>query len=638
MEKVTILNEIVNQLTDNFTKSKSVNYLYGMCKKIVENKINALEEYDFQNLLNWLKEIKISYCKSKYKCIKRIVYSFNNYINNGFINTKTKIIYDNDKSQFKKISENSKQIITEYLKSKSEYKESSFLYLRNIISYYFLFIERNNLNYKNVDCDYIFKFKSYVNSLNLTKTSKLKILNTNAKFIYETSENIKNKTNSIILDSLNDKYVEKIINIPHIDLKCFNLTFDKIDFNKIPLFSKELKDRKYANKTIIHAKRIVNHLLFFSFYWNIPLNLSNTLIWSKYVYENILKDKEYRSIGIKFIEFLQTGTFLNSNSYFDSMESLPHKIRHKIDDIPLWSKEMVDKYITYRKKLGYKENTICMDCNSIFRFITYLTNLGINSYESIKPEHIFSFVAKDPHSTEEGKNAYIIRVKGFLIFLKDNNIINLYIDSKILGGFRIKKKIINVISNGDIEKITSRKYAKPFEIRALAIFLLGIKCGLRSIDIVNLKFKNISFKEKTLKIVQIKTEKEILLPVPTCVLNSIYHYVKNVRPKSSSEYIFISFKIPFGKLNGSICGKSFNSLTKINGIEEKKYKGFHICRKTYASSIINKTKDVNITAYSLGHSDNSTVDEYVSINTSNMHECPLSLSIIGFGGFSNGSL
>lgn len=638
MEKVTILNEIVNQLTDNFTKSKSINYLYGMCKKIVENKINELGEYNFKNLSNWLEEIKNNCCKSKYKCIKRIAYSFNYYITNGFINAKARIIYDNDNSQFKKISENSKQIITEYLKNKSEYKESSFLYLRNIIAYYFLFIERNNLNYKNVNCDYIFKFKSYVKSLNLSKTSELKILNTNAKFIYDTSENIKNKVNSIILCSLNEEYAEKIINIPRTDLKLFNLNYDKIDFNKIPLFFKELKDRKYASKTIVHAKRISNHLLFFSFFWDIPLNKNNVLLWSKYVYENILKDKEYRSIGIKFIEFLQCGTFSNSHSYLDSIPSLPHKMHHKIDDIPLWSKEVTDKYIAYRKKLGYKENTICMDCNAIFRFITYLTKLGINSYESIKPEHIFSFAAEDPHSTEEGKNAYITRVKGFLTFLKDNNVIDLHIDSKILGGFRIKKKIINIISDVDIEKITSRKYINPFEIRALAIFLLGIKCGLRSVDIVNLKFKNVSFKEKILKIIQIKTEKEIVLPVSTLVLNSIYNYVKNVRPKSSSEYIFISFKIPFEKLNRSICCKSFNAIAKINGIEENKYKGFHICRKTYASSIINKTKNINITAYSLGHSDNSTVDEYVSINTSHMHECPLSLNEIGFGGFSNGSL
>lgn len=79
-------------------------------------------------------------------------------------------------------------------------------------------------------------------------------------------------------------------------------------------------------------------------------------------------------------------------------------------------------------------------------------------------------------------------------------------------------------------------------------------------------------------------------------------------------------------------------LKKRNGIAQDRYRGFHICRKTYASSIINRTKDIDITAYSLGHSDNSTVDDYISIDVSNMHECPLGLKDIGYGGLGNGSL
>ena len=172
----------------------------------------------------------------------------------------------------------------------------------------------------------------------------------------------------------------------------------------------------------------------------------------------------------------------------------------------------------------------------------------------------------------------------------------------------------------------------------MLFFCWASKCGLRSVDIVNLKFRNISFKDRILKIVQIKTQKEIVLPIPVIALNAIYNYVKNVRPKSSSEYIFISFHVPFENLNRKICKSAFDIIKKLNGIDPNKYKGFHICRKTYASSIINRTKDVDITAYSLGHSDNSTIDEYISIDISNMRECPLSLEAIGYGGFKNESL
>lgn len=633
MDTTTILNEVVNQLTDNFKKGESVNYLYKMCKKIVENKINENQEYDFESLLDRLDEIRGKYSKSKYKCIKRIVYGLNYYISNETLCSNIRFVYKTNNSQFKKVSKDSQQIITKYIDEKYKHNKNYFPYLRNYLSYYFLFIEKHNLDYKTISYDEMFRFKSFIKSFNLSDRSNANIYNISSKFIYETSKDWKTKISSLIINTRNKKYVEKIINIKENVLKSFDTNNVKINFDNIPSFFNELRKRKYSNKSILHSKKIANELLFFSFYYNIPLTMGNALLWSEFVNKNIVHDLEYRSYGIKFVEFLQTRTLSHLNSYFDSFKLNPHEKRSQIDNIPSWSKPVVDKYIAYRKRLGYKSSTICMDSNSIFRFIVYISNLKINDYALIKPEHVLSFASSDVHSSVEGKNAYIAHVRSFLTFLLDEKIINFYISSRILGKFRLKKKIIEIIDKEDILKITSKKYTAINEIRAYAIFLLGLKCGLRSIDIINLKFKNISFIDKTLKIMQVKTQKEIVLPIPIIVLNAIYDYVKNVRPKTSSEYVFISFHTPFEQLNRTVCRRSLNLLLKTNGINQNKYKGFHICRKTYASSIINKTQDINITAFSLGHSDNSTVDDYISIDALNMFECPLSLDAIGYGGF-----
>ena len=80
-----------------------------------------------------------------------------------------------------------------------------------------------------------------------------------------------------------------------------------------------------------------------------------------------------------------------------------------------------------------------MDYNSIFRFVTYLTDLHIDNFKQVRPKHLFSFSSFDKHSTIEGVNAYLTRVRMFLIFLKDNNVINFYIDTQIFKGVRLKK-------------------------------------------------------------------------------------------------------------------------------------------------------------------------------------------------------
>lgn len=639
MYAITILNDVVEQLTDQFEKCESVNYLYRVCKKIVEEKIVETEEFDFGRMLTWLDEIKARCYKGKYKCIKRIVYGLNDYLNHREFSSTIRFVYQNDNSQFRKTSKASQQIISDYV-SKSRRCSLDFQsYLKSCIGYYFLFLERNNLDYKNISYDDIFRFRDYISSLKLSCQSTKKILNTNAKFIYDTGADLKTRVGSLILRTTHANYIEKISSIQHDVIGSFDLT-DKvvIDYDRIPLFFEELRRKKYTVKSQIHAKRIAYELLFFSFRYNIPLTFGNTFLWAKFVCGNIAYDLEYRSFGIKFVEFLQKGTLAYLNSFSDSPKSSPHIRKHQIDDIPSWSKPMVDKYIAYRRNLGYRANTINMDCNSIYRFITYISDLGIDDYPSIRLEHVLSFASSDAHSTVEGRNAYITRVKGFLIFLRDTGVIDLHIDSRIIGRFRNEKKLIKIISEEDVRKITSREYTDASAIRAYAIFLLGIKCGLRSIDIVNLKFGDISFRDRTLRIIQIKTGKEIVLPIPVIVLNAIYDYVKNVRPESSSEYIFVSFHVPFEKMSRRMCEAAFDMLKKRNGIAQDRYRGFHICRKTYASSVINRTKDIDITAYSLGHSDNSTVDDYISIDVSNMHECPLGLKDIGYGGLGNGSL
>lgn len=70
MDTIRVLHDVINQLTDNFKKSESVNDLYKACRKIVEAKIAETKLYDFSHLLSWLDEMKLRCYKGKYKCTK----------------------------------------------------------------------------------------------------------------------------------------------------------------------------------------------------------------------------------------------------------------------------------------------------------------------------------------------------------------------------------------------------------------------------------------------------------------------------------------------------------------------------------------------------------------------------------------
>ncbi len=633
MNIITALDDVVYQLTDGFSKTKSVNYLYDSCKKEVEQILTEMEVFDFKCLLNWLKENETKYYKGKHKCFKRIIYALNDYLNNKAVSSESKFSYPNDNSHFNKLSEDSKRIIFDYVRSKDNLKDKTQDSIKNCITYYFLYLESIGKDINQTTYLNIYNFRHFLKEYHLVDLYNKIILNKCSYVIDDLADCLKTKIGSLLLNSTYDNYVELLMNIDISEFKSKMMDFNNVDVEKTDLFYEQLKLSRYTNRSVVEARRIVNELLLFSFYHEIPLNFNTVLLWSEHIIKRLVSNVySHRSFGVKYIEFLMHGTFCLKNTFLNSPINSPHRLKRQIDTIPLWSKDMADKYIQYRKSLGYKENTICMDCNSIYRLIMYLSNNGVTDYAQITPQHIVSFSISDVHSTVEGKNAYMTRVRSFLIFLYDNKIINFYVHSNLIGKGRINKNIVKTITDDDINKITSREYKLPFEIRAIAIVLLALKCGLRSIDIVNLKFKDISFKNKSLTIIQTKTQKAITLPVPVNVLNAIYNYVKYARPKSTSEYIFISFHIPYDKVTRRACIKSFEVIKKLNGIDNKDYKGIHVCRKTFASNVLNKTGNINITAFSLGHSDNSTVDDYVSINQAKMKDCPLEINDIGYGG------
>ena len=76
--------------------------------------------------------------------------------------------------------------------------------------------------------------------------------------------------------------------------------------------------------------------------------------------------------------------------------------------------------------------------------------------------------------------------------------------------------------------------------RNYAMTLLASRLGLRASDIANLQFGEIDWDNNLLTITIQKTRKVIQLPLLAEVGNSIVDYLKNGRPKSSLDQVFLS--------------------------------------------------------------------------------------------------
>jgi len=116
-----------------------------------------------------------------------------------------------------------------------------------------------------------------------------------------------------------------------------------------------------------------------------------------------------------------------------------------------------------------------------------------------------------------------------------------------------------------------------------------------------------------------KTSVFLKLPMPVEVGNALYRYIIRGRPEVSSEYIFISHKVPYNKLNRGVCARALGkALSKKNG-------GFRITRKTFASRMLIKGVKAGRIAETLGHVSNKNVMTYLSTDNDKMRLCALSM-------------
>lgn len=396
------------------------------------------------------------------------------------------------------------------------------------------------------------------------------------------------------------------------------------DISKFSAFKALFIEMGYVNK----AKSVevyLNYLFMFLEYTSLPLTSELVFLWAEKIIKMNLKHSfDYKNTALKYYDYIVKGCVDFDRYYVE---------KNKYEQlIPSWARNFTDRYLEYRKRNQMKYNTLTMDRNCILRFSLFLDNKNINDFKLVSADLLIEYYQNDEHKTNEGRNAYMSRIRGFLKFLRNEEVIDIVFDSVVIGRARIPKKTVEVISNENVQKIEdSREMFKDnIELRDYAIYMLGVKTGLRSTDIVNLKLNDISFKNRTISVFESKTQSAIILPLHVDTANAIYRYLRDGRSETDSPYLFVKVKRPFNKLSRHACIYAINSISEKLDIE--KMHGFHITRRTYASNIMKNTHDIPKTATLLGHEGNANVHKYLNIDDEMMNMCPLALSVIPLGG------
>lgn len=244
--------------------------------------------------------------------------------------------------------------------------------------------------------------------------------------------------------------------------------------------------------------------------------------------------------------------------------------------------------------------------------------------------NVLSYINTLSTNSQATKSGILFTLRDFLTFLYSR-------------GYTIEplNKLFPVIFSNKLERIPSyystdeiHKILKYIDRNTIVgrmdylIMILAVQLGIRAGDIRNLKFSNIKWNLNTIEFIQEKTKNHLQLPLLDNIKYAFLDYMKNSRPKSDSNFIFIRHRapnIPFCKTN-----VFFNIINKYMKtadiyIDNRKH-GLHSMQHSMAGNLLKHNTPLPIITGVLGHENSNTTKLYLRIDIEQLRSVALEVS------------
>ena len=330
--------------------------------------------------------------------------------------------------------------------------------------------------------------------------------------------------NSIDQERINDLRIQSVMDFPADEF--YKSSLDFLDV---------LRTHNYED-TVRGIWRITSEALYLFLHWN-GLGYQQEIadIWFSYYKQKLTPSNLAMSRRLMklYEQFMESGD-INPLVVFTYTAT-------SLDLLASWCKPTVEAFLARKKKEQMAPSTVAMYTSSICRFCNWLDKKGMSSFGEINFNHIKQFDIEDPHSTIEGKAAYNSRIRGFLMYLEETGLVSGHLFKSIPTAYSKKERLVRILTLEQIESIDEyiASATTEMELRDAAMIQLGLRMGLRSIDISKLKLEEINWKTKSIRFIQQKTRVEANLPMPISVGNAIYKYIHGRSKKIQSSYVFV---------------------------------------------------------------------------------------------------
>ena len=267
------------------------------------------------------------------------------------------------------------------------------------------------------------------------------------------------------------------------------------------------------------------------------------------------------------------------------------------------------EYISLEKK--YSVHTSTAYKNDLFSFRDFLVkeysqdNLLEAHYSKIR-SWIVSLVDRD--MSNRTINRKVSSLKSFYKFAQKTNKIDVspLVKHKAL---KTQKKVQVSFTSKEINTVINQIAIDTdfTSTRNKLIVELFYSTGIRRAELINIKDKDISFSDRTIKVLG-KRNKERFVPLLTSVIQTLKKYLELKKEFTIGEEELFITKTG-NKIYETLVYRVINSY--FSKISSKEKKSPHILRHSFATHLLNEGADLNSVKELLGHSSLASTQVYV---------------------------
>jgi Site-specific recombinase XerD len=286
-----------------------------------------------------------------------------------------------------------------------------------------------------------------------------------------------------------------------------------------------------------------------------------------------------------------------------------------------------EQYLEHCEYKGYAVATIRTHVKQIQEFLKYLDSSGIQKSNAICLSNVEKYLLRYEGSSVKYVGTILHVLKSYFLFLKENNFITENISDHFPKvrvprngsvSYSWKKedvlKLLNAVDRQD-----------PKGKRDYAILLIVVRLGLRVGDIRSLKIADLNWERKTINIIMSKTKQALELPLLDDIGWAVIDYLKNGRPQTLSDRLFVRHRAPFNAFGETEnFHRSLQRYMIKAGLETSKVRyGMHSLRSTLAKNMLETAAPLPVISETLGHRNINTTGIYLKIDMAGLRKCPL---------------